>query len=1016
MGSEVPEKLRKLGENRALILLVECMGFLHDVGKLSENRQNHHKKYNNDVKENSVPISVEKIFKLKFESLLNNCIPQDVLENVKNCEIKGFQYHHAGKNYEGYWPQNWIEEIINLSDNKDSSEDRGKAIAEQKDYKSSVFGKEEKIPGNLEEKRKEFYIKLQKSIGKLHKLKKKHLSIEEWGDFHNGIIDSISLYFSIALAETRRAANDVTLFDHSYMSGTITKALIGKSLLNDDIRKKFANIGETAHFDDECDLDLLVISFNGLKFLSQSINLLDLRGRNNKLFEIKNRLKSLLEVEYPLGNYIYSDENNLCFLITPTNKSSFDYIKRKIFGIFNEETEGLLLPVIEKSSELKYYGNELIKLKEHAEKKAKNNFIENSSDFEPNWYKKWNKTVNRDKCVLCGKMPQWKGKKSDYLCEFCWSLRYKAIGKSKKEDSQWLDEIADENGKIAIVTGIFHPVDKWLSGEFLKYQKIKTREDLEEHQYAKKHFEDINDSEYKKIEKETPLKFLRIIKKKVNDKDFMIKGVNEDDVGLSKRESTFLGGKSKIGEFYWRLSEDNRKNLDKEKISSEEKDKIEKEIAEIATTKPPSPSRTHRIWRELQEFSNDVIKDNRKKIHSVKRLKFELENFKEDEGIYKADIPGIGLIEVFNQENCEFFTIERIDRNNLSDEERNSFWKNHGRHIKKGKNVVIFKEGEKIGKFKANFKNGDNNYKQFREISSSPNGFMFILPANKAVDVVKNIDEQFKEQFSKALGKLTLNMGIVFSHRKNPIYASLNAARRLRDEFKLKNEKFENGYISIEKQSIYDNAPIRNEKNPFGYPIIPITLNEKEIFWKIEHVQGNGAIDKYYPYLLSSDDETLHVTELAFKDKLNLYLNYFDFEYLDTTARRFDIVLGGNKKRVNSIFGIDGSRPYLLEDINKFERLRDLFEMVGSWTPIIDLESLIVAKKQEWEVTDEKNNVYKNIVKSALENKISGIFMNNVNWRNNIKPFLLNCILEGSFFDAIELYKNIMKIDLKVKE
>jgi hypothetical protein len=90
--------------------------------------------------------------------------------------------------------------------------------------------------------------------------------------------------------------------------------------------------------------------------------------------------------------------------------------------------------------------------------------------------------------------------------------------------------------------------------------------------------------------------------------------------------------------------------------------------------------------------------------------------------------------------------------------------------------------------------------------------------------------------------------------------------------------------------------------------------------------------------------------------------------------------------------------------------------MVGSWTPIIDLESLIVAKKQEWEVTDEKNNVYKNIVKSALENKISGIFMNNVNWRNNIKPFLLNCILEGSFFDAIELYKNIMKIDLKVKE
>lgn len=1009
MSSEIPGELKKLEENRALILLVEFMGFLHDVGKLSENRQNHHKRYEEDVRENSVPPIVEKIFEEKFESLIDNRIPQDVLENVKECEIKGFQRHHAGKNYSGHWPQNWIEEIVNLSDNKDSSEDRGKAIAEQNEYKASVFGKEEKILGKFDEKRKEFYKKLQKSVGKLYKLKKEPLSMKEWEDFHNGIIDSISKYFAGALAETRRAANDVTLFDHSYMSGTITKTLVGKSLLNDEIRKKFANLGKTDHFDDECDLDLLMISFDGLKFLSQAINLLDLRGRTNKISIVKNKLKSLLEVVYPLGNCIYEDENNFCFLITPTDESSFDYIKRKILEIFNEETEGLLVPVIEKSSKLKYYGNELVKLKEHAEQKAKNNFIENLNGFESNWYKKWNKTANRDKCVLCGKMPQWKGKQSDYLCKFCWDLRiYNPNKRPKKEDSSWLDEIADENGKIAVIVGKFDPIDKWLSGEFLKYQKIKSSEDF-------------GDAiEYEKKVKLAASNFVDILNKIKKDKSLLKKYVGR--CGLNEEESTVLGGGSKVGEFYWRLSEESGLNLKKEKLSSKEKNKITKELIEISTAKPASPSRLYRIWRELNDFSNQIINSSRREIPRGKRLKFELEGFKKDKGIYKAEIEDIGKIEVIHYGDGQFLTIERIDKNNPSDKEEFDKEKNflieHKTTINKiesGAKVSIFsKDGKKIDKYNLNFEKED--YIQFREILSSPNGFMFVLPANKALDVAKDIKEQFEEQFSKALGKLTLNMGIVFSHRKSPIYASLDAAKRLRDEFKRGNEKVENGYISIEKQHLYDNAPIRNGKNSFRYSIMPITLKEKEIFWKIEHVLGDGTIDKYYPYLLSSNDETLHVTEVTFKDKLKFYLNYFDFEYLDTTARRFDIVLGKNKKRINSIFGNDGPRPYLLEDLDKFERLKELFETIGSWTPIRDLESLTIAKRQEWGITDGKNSVYKNVVNSTLENKISRFFKDKGNWKNNIKPFLLRCILEGSFFDAIELYKSIMKIDLKVKE
>jgi len=47
---DIPEELKKLEDNRALILLAELMGFLHDVGKLSENRKEHHRRYEDDVK------------------------------------------------------------------------------------------------------------------------------------------------------------------------------------------------------------------------------------------------------------------------------------------------------------------------------------------------------------------------------------------------------------------------------------------------------------------------------------------------------------------------------------------------------------------------------------------------------------------------------------------------------------------------------------------------------------------------------------------------------------------------------------------------------------------------------------------------------------------------------------------------------------------------------------------------------------------------------------------------------
>ena len=509
---------------------------------------------------------------------------------------------------------------------------------------------------------------------------------------YQDIINLMKEFFSKSVGDTRRASNDVTLFDHSYMTGSISKALVTKVIINPKSHVSFQPNTNKEHFDKVCDLDLFTVSFNGFGFISGGINLLDIRGRSKILEEIKNTVKNLLEIKFPLGNCIYEDENNLCFLIAPLENKTLVYLKGEVHRIFNEKTFGILVPIIGRRQNLRYYGKSLVKIKEDNEKFVKGGFFK---DFIPEWIKKWENSNGKEKCVTCGKLPQWKGKEGDYLCEFCWNLRYKVKEKSEGEDSLWIDEIADENGKIAFVVGSFHPLDKWLSGEFLNCQYIRTLEDIDgaslsfldaATRFVEKFYDEMNN-------KGDFVTFLRIPIYKLNN--------------LSEEEKRILGGGSKVGEIYYRLSEDSQTLLkEKTQLSEEEINKIAQEVVDVTTKKPSSPSRLYRIWRELEDFSEEAIRYSRGKMLKGKRLKFELKNFKREVGIYEAEIQSIGRIEVFHGGDGKFSTIERIDKNNPSDEIQENYLKNHEQIIEKAKRkkkISIFKDKRKINEFEVEF-------------------------------------------------------------------------------------------------------------------------------------------------------------------------------------------------------------------------------------------------------------------------------------------------------------------------
>ena len=97
------------------------------------------------------------------------------------------------------------------------------------------------------------------------------------------------------------------------------------------------------------------------------------------------------------------------------------------------------------------------------------------------------------------------------------------------------------------------------------------------------------------------------------------------------------------------------------------------------------------------------------------------------------------------------------------------------------------------------------------------------------------------------------------------------------------------------------------------------------------------------------------VKELKKNEIVNVILGAFDFEFLDTAGRRFDLYLDeNNKKRVtHTLFGANGPRPYNIYHLKLLEKL----------------EAIILRQKEKSDLTDTRlQNIF-----TLLSTKQNGI-------------------------------------------
>jgi hypothetical protein len=479
-------------QNQTLILSAEIGALLHDLGKLSE-------EFVDQMSLGPTPISArfrhDEILTHRWLKDHPNFIPQVLVTALNDPQWK----NKLQLSVKGAVQAERLERLITLHhksppsrvtlvqavvscDRADSGVDKAIPQAKQardQTYIATVFGYEQPgIPINLaaltdirdgvcQQLVKAFqkYRQGQIDVVELReKVLRALLPRDEQGGFY------------ATLGDTRRAANDVTLADHSYSVASIFKASVAEALIKDQPPP------------DRIYWKLLGVKWDGLEIIGKAFRVNDVLGRWEMIHQVKEALRHFIELEFPIGNKVYDDEDGIYFTVPNLDYEGAhalitDYLRDRIVEIVNRESDGEIMPsllLLRRKTRSLVHLTWLIKGKD---RQHTINLLEGHA-FEPRWVARWTlpnraqvdicPLCNRrhhdipgmehrplDVCPVCQVRPKREGIET---CPFCQHWREVGSRVREREGIQWLDLIADDNNQIALITGRFW-LESWLHGE-----------------------------------------------------------------------------------------------------------------------------------------------------------------------------------------------------------------------------------------------------------------------------------------------------------------------------------------------------------------------------------------------------------------------------------------------------------------------------------------------------------------------------------------------------------------------
>lgn len=969
--SDLIENIKK---KRDAILLGEIGALLHDIGKCHpdfigtnsiENIPNRFK--HTDINEFLDEKLVQLIKNDRFKIKINND-ETDIYSLITK--------HHDRSN------KNTIIKIVQSCDRLDSADDKGivrKKQSKDKTFINSPFGySKEKIDLQCLQKRLE---DLQDNLKELFQnFVSETISLS---CFRESLILNLKTVFPYALGETRIPANDVTLWDHSYSTASLFKSILCAVALKEDT--------------DPNKLQWRILGFcwDGVGFIKKGRQIADILSRKQIIEDSKDELKKKFENEIPIGNAIYEDDNGIYFTFPAlTGDKSKDLAKDLAetgLKIIREKSNDEIWPFFtlsKASRSLTILADELrfASQKRNLPKMAPALFLieDNSPIFlgNPEMPQSQN---GKDICPVCRLRTK---QKNDEKCDVC-----KERGKgrlqswvSNREDTIWLDEVADVNNCIALLSLSFD-LSKWLDGTMIGTIFSQSFEDWVNSEDWKKFIN--NKQNIRKLEKkginisDTLFNLSKNCLKIITDENISNDQGFKSDLINTFYEDVKSKQDPKEDEYVVDFINNIRTRLSPEPFTSSN-------LQKLIFTQNPSPARIYRIWREAEDFFESVISEIKSKMYSRKwkRIGFEVDttNFQPEENttyiIKKIELKPENLL-VLHTSNGKFYTIESLEKYKFPEKSgveavKEALNKEINWIAKEDKpNENLLENGRYI---KINNGKVEEDYYPFIEITRSPLLMRLFIPASDAIKVTSLIEKLYNKRFEKVRGKLPLSIGLLVSKKKFPIYVLQDAADRL----------------------FYD--------EDFRKPVMMDTWwNTEDARWNTEEI-SNDTYYAYYPTREPKENRKYTLDDLdpvSKKKPYALFPGYFDFDLLLGTADRYNITYK-ERKRSGKDYTLFTNRPYYFYQISLMMNLWKILKDSLANSQIKFIEEMLTSKLKEWKNVDDanKDDVFEKFAEAILEDAFGE------KWeklRIETRDFLKNAVLNGILLDTIILFKHIIK-------
>ncbi|OQM46682.1 CRISPR-associated protein Csx11 [Anoxybacillus sp. UARK-01] len=827
----------------------------------------------------------------------------------------------------------------------------------------------------------------------------------DWLDIRNYIIEEIKAWYSTLLSDSRFPINDITLWDQAYMTASLFKAALAAMALEGEKYNRYYKDNPRS-----IKWSILGIQYDKLGLAEKAMNPVFIKWYREKVKDVDEKIKDVLEAEYALGNEIYRDETGIYFLV-PENawceQSAKDnekkYGTKRLSGLHPDlkeiedkildcfmEFEGEVFPAIFLTAPSRGTMNIAYLLET-----AKDNFIR--SQYPEDRFKKYIGTVVQHNsfkliCDVCGFRLADKEKKQLKLCSVCFN-RHDAVLQKKqtsnsKDDEQtgcdsrketvWTGELQDKNGKIALITLKFE-LAQWLNGDMLNTMLInENAKDLvnEIKKVINGESINMNDSYLPKIVHRSSKKDLEslLLQRTIGDRweDF-----------LSDRLKDVIDFKNQ--KIVWQ----------KLKNNEEAQTFLAKILLQFIIRKNPSPARFRRIWESTLTFFENIEKEMKtdgaaesffnvpswrcqrikfKKIikeaqYKNKEFEYRGLNFLSDNdgnleliSSIEQAIPLLKKEEYYlsdeeyerDKENGQKKTGKRIDF--LNEEEK-------GKWIKEEKIRLVVVDDTKNGRgeedfFDINLESEKVEYIPYHPMISiidpTPISWQFIIPAQYVEGIVNYVKKKYDEHFQYVKGKLPLHIGVVVQDYKSPLYIGIKALRNIRRDIDHLNE-IKECKTGKELKEIFEIHEEVHEKQDMDF-------EKKKHYSLFEQCEGEAGVDGCQFYLPDGQKGKQlflkDVTQLDEQKKYVVYPNTFDFQFMDANIRRNDIIYS-SEKRTKRLDKWLKNRPYTLEEWECFIKFKDYFKNDSTkTTKLQNAVSLIYAKLQDWDNEKEQIKIF----------------------------------------------------------